>query len=133
MAGVVVSSRGRLQRIPCSVSVKNAYSHQDDREGEEDSSSQNGGGSRKRLLFAMKPERGAKLEARRRRWAVTWPLLLTHHWEGVAVRVEPLDVRWVLPDDINSSWSRLQSLNVNEEEASPDASVVIYCIVKYVN
>ena len=83
MAGMAVPGRGRLKRIPCSVSVENAHSHWNDREGEKDSSSQDGGGSRKSLLLVMEQERGVKVEVRRSRWAVTWPPLPTHHREGV--------------------------------------------------
>jgi len=75
-------------RILCAGSVENAHSHWNKGEGEEGSSSQDGGGSRKSLLLVMEQERGAKLEARRRRW-----------------------------DLINSSSSRLHSLKVNEGDA----------------
>ena len=97
---------------------------QADGEGEENGSSQDGGGSRKSLLLVMEQERGVKLEARRRRWAVTWPPLPTHHREGVVVRVETPNERRVPPEDINSSWPRLHSLKVNEGEASSDVVAI---------
>lgn len=86
MAGMAVPSRGRLWRISCPVSLENAHSHWNDREGEIDSGSQAGGGSKKSLLLVLEQERGVKLEARRRRWAVTWSPLPTHHREGVVVK-----------------------------------------------
>lgn len=50
--------------IPCPVNVENAHGHWNNRE----------------------QERGDELEVRRRTWAVTWPPLLPHHWEGVVVK-----------------------------------------------
>lgn len=75
------------------------------------------------LLLVMEQKRGVKLEAKRRRWTVTWPPLSTHHREAV-LRVKTPDERWVLPEDINPSLPRLRSLKVTEEETSPDAFII---------
>lgn len=42
---MVVPSRGRLKRIPCPVSLENAHTNWNDREGKKVSRLQEGGGS----------------------------------------------------------------------------------------
>ena len=80
------------------------------------------------LLLVMEQEGGIKLEAKRIRWPVTWPPLLTLRWEGVTAQDRTVDDRRAPSNDINCAWPRRHSPTMNvEEEASFE---VVICMVK---